>query len=125
MFEQTSNTAQLLNHHSISAGNKRTPAKNFPAYVLGSGQASYCRLLREIRFLSFSKANGNPFPRRVRLSCVLFAFHAFCLWNARSAAPSIPESRGLKPFVRMVVGVAQLPSCHEEPASCSGEIVGR
>ena len=51
MLEQTSNTAQLLNHHSISSGNKRTPAKNFPADVLGSGQT--CNLYLPLKSMSF------------------------------------------------------------------------
>ena len=38
MLEQSSNTAQLLNHHSVSPGKKGTPAKNLSADVFGSGQ---------------------------------------------------------------------------------------
>ena len=133
MFEQPTDTPQFRDGVQIRMGGNPASEKT-PPHVFRQRQSDDFRLLREARFFLGDHSEREREREREREQDVggipaaffraFFASHAFCLWNARNEAPSIPGIQRASAFWQDSSCVLQLPSCHEEPASCSGQIVG-
>ena len=124
VLEQSADTPQFRNGVQIGMGGNSASEKT-PPYVFRQRQSGDFRLLHEARFFlgghseSEQDVGGIPAASLRAFS----AFHVFCLWNARSEAPSIPGVQRASAFWQDGSCVLQLPSCHEEPVSCSGKIM--
>ena len=91
VLEQPAYPSQFRNGTQVRMSHQRSASEKTPPHVFRQGQPCDFRLFREARFFSFGDTNRHPFPGDAPAAVfALSAFHAFCLWNARSEAPSIP-----------------------------------
>ena len=90
MLEQPADTPQFRDGVQIRMGGNPASEKT-PPHVFRQRQSDDFRLLREARFFlnGHSKSDQDIGGIPAASLRAFSAFHAFCLWNARSEAPSI------------------------------------
>ena len=91
VLEQAADPTQFRNGTQVCMSHQRSASEKTPPHVFRQGQSGDFRLLHEARFFSFGDADRHPLPGGAPAAVFgLSVFHVFCLWTARSEAPSGP-----------------------------------
>ena len=122
VLEQPADTPLFRDGVQIRMGGNPA-SENTPPPVFRQRQSGDFRLLHEARFFLTRKVSNRLAAYLPSPFVPFLPLMPLYLWNARSEAPSIPGVQRASAFWQDGSCVLQLPSCHEEPVSCSGKIM--